>query len=408
MTIYVCLTAGEWRNLCSMGRIRLHESRVVSFSEQIDSELCHRLFSLAPDRFAIGDTSDYLIAEGRSLRREIEGVLSPDSASGVRWLLLADIVRFFPIRSDDSWVFEADAQKAQVLLGAAEFEPFWNSWFRAQIVDQACINGLTAMRALGVHGPRVSCDCQAPCDCEIVAWRSIARMAADPASRDLGSGDISASMLSIRDRLYDLVREDSDSGSILVSCPIELINLRTGANILEQDGELADRACRLHEKYQTVPFDPVLIRADDLVELAALLKARAPDVFTDEWTPAMVPLYVRYNHRIGFGTVAPDDIIAAVRAIEEADGRRAAGLLAFLLGIMLGSNKAHALERLLNPGRFDVAAAVPEQSPGIGEASGSMDIASNAAAGGEPPTLPAPTGLEPEASPATTGNCEPP
>ncbi len=105
-----------------MGRIRLHESRAVSCDEQLSVESFELLFSLAADRFLLGETSDFLITEYDCLRTEIEGIQPPGHEFGLRWLLLQDVTRFFPLRTDDSWAFEADAHKAQVTLSEAFFE----------------------------------------------------------------------------------------------------------------------------------------------------------------------------------------------------------------------------------------------------------------------------------------------
>jgi hypothetical protein len=336
-----------------MGRIRLQEARSVSIAEQLGPESYHALFSLASDRFALGETSDFLITEYNCLQSEIEGIRPPGYEVGIRWLLLEDVIRFFPLRAGDAWAFEADAKKAQVTLCEAAFEQQWKQWFKAQTVDQACINGLALKRALGFgHSLTVEETAPAP-------WGVLARQIAAPDAEGPESSDFASNLLRSRDRLFDLVREDADSGSIFVSCPIEWINLRSDTNIFDADADLAERAHRLHEKYLSVPFEPSLACADDLKEFEALLLAKVPDAFPGDWRPASISLYVRYSHRIRFGSAAPDDIVAAVRAIETLDDQSAAELLAFLLGVALGSNKTHSLERLLHPGRFVVALEPP-------------------------------------------------
>jgi hypothetical protein len=284
----------------------------------------------------------------------------------MRWLLLQDVMRFFPIRADDAWAFEADAQKAQVRVSEASFERQWNQWFKDQVANQAGINGLTLMRALGLGG---SSD---PQESFALSWKALARQAAVLDTQGLGTSDFTANFLNCRDRLFDLVREDADSGAFFVSCPIEWINLRSDINFFDSDADLAELAHRLHEKYLNVAFDPSLICAEDLKEYETLLLAKAPEAFPDAWRPAMISLYVRFNQRIRFGSTAPDDIVASVRAIDTPCDRRAAEMLAFLFGVALGSNKTHSLERALDPKRFEmvgVSAAVvtPDQFPAVGE-----------------------------------------
>ena len=310
---------------------------------------------MAPDRFSLGETSDFLITEYKSLQREINGIRPPGNERGVHWLLLAEVIQFFPIRADDAYAFESDADKAQVVLGEAEFETYWEHWFKAQIVDQSCINGLALLRTLDL---RSSSNIDAS---QLADWLALAERINAPSADLIEIRGFSANFLKNRDRLYNLVREDSDTGSFFVSCPIEWMNLQSDANILDSDAELAELAQRLHEKYWAEPFNPSLAGAEDLNEFAGMLCAKAPDAFPGEWTPATVSLYVRYGHRIRFDLAAPDDILAAVRSIDKPDTRRAAELLAFLLGVALGSNKTHGLERLLHPERFKVAKAHPSQ-----------------------------------------------
>jgi hypothetical protein len=351
MKNYTCITAAEWRNLCSTGRIRIHEARTVSVSKQPGQDSCHALFSMAPDRFPLGETSDFLITEHNGNQSEIERLRPPGYERGARWLLLEDVIRFFPLRADDAWAFESDAQTAQVELSDAAFESHWEQWSKAQIVDQACINGLNLMRVLGL-GFSPNADANG-----FASWRTLAEQIAIPDSDCPDVAHFSANIIKNRDRLFDLVREDSDSSAIFVSCPIEWLNLRSHTNILESDSELAELVHRLHEKYLNVPFDPSLVCAPDLAEFTYLLRKRNYGDFEGEWTPATVSLFIRYNHKIRFGIVAPDEIVAAVRAIETVDDRQPAELLAFLLGVVLGSNKVHSLDRLLHNGRFKVAMA---------------------------------------------------
>jgi len=64
---------------------------------------------------------------------------------------------------------------------------------------------------------------------------------------------------------------------------------------------------------------------------------------------------------IRHGSVKPEEIIAAINALRRPGDHSSAQLLAFLLGVALGSNKVHALERLLHPERFKIAKSLPDQ-----------------------------------------------
>ncbi len=331
-----------------MGRIRLQEARAVTTLGQLNSESYELLFSLAADRFLLGETSDFLITEYRCLQSEIEGIQPPGFEIGVRWLLLADVIRFFPICTNDAWVFESDAHKAQVTLSNAEFELQWNKWFKDQIVKQACINGLTLKRVLGF---RASSDAQ---PINFSDWIALAKQITTSENEGAGPADFAIKFIETRDRLFDLVREDADCAAIFVSCPIEWINLRSGSNIFDTDADLAEQAQHLHKKYLNVPFESSLANADDLREFETLLIAKLPDAFEGPWQPAMMSIYIRYSHKIKFGSVTPDDIVTAVSAINISNSRSSAEMLAFLLGVALGSNKTHSLERLLDLKKFDM------------------------------------------------------
>ncbi len=371
MKSYVCITAGEWRNLCSTGRIRLQEARAITGTEQLSHERFDHLFSLAADRFLIGETSDFLIAQYNQLREEIEGIHPPGYEIGIRWLLLQDVVQFFPLRADDAWAFEVEAQKAQVVLRVASFETQWHRWFKDQIVDQACINGLTLRRAFGFE------PCSSAPEADSASWNAIARRIVSPDPVDTASFDFSSNLLSSCDRLFDLVREDADSGSFFVSCPIEWIKLKTDSNILDSDAALADLAQRLHEKYLSAPFEASVANEEDIKEFETLLITKSPDAFPGAWSPALISLYVRYSYRLRFGLVKPDDIVMAILAIDKPSDRSSAEMLAFLFGVALGSNKTHSLERALDPQRFEMIglpldAQKPNQDPAQVEATQSL------------------------------------
>jgi hypothetical protein len=352
MKSYVCITAGEWRNLCSMGRVRLHETRAISCTEQLRAEGYSLLFSLAADRFLLGETSDFLITEFNSLRTEMEGIQPPGVESGIRWLFLQDVIRFFPLRADDLWAFEADAQKAQVTLCDAFFERQWNEWYKDQLVNQACINGLTLIRALELGNTLNPLESASP------SWSALAARIIKPNVDVKDVSDFYGKFVKSRDRLFDLVREDLDCGSFFISCPIEWIKLQSETSIFDTDSDLAEQAQRLHEKYLSRAFESSLANLEEIKEFETLLITKAPDAFPGSWRPSMISLYVRYSHKIQFGSSAPDEIVAAVHAVDTPGDRRSAELLAFLFGVALGSNKAHGLDRLLHPKRFEAISVV--------------------------------------------------
>lgn len=337
-----------------MGRIRIHESRAAS--GQLNTDFFDVLFSLAPDRFALADTSDFLVVEFIRLQQKIDGYHPPGFNQGVFWMLLDQVVQFFPIKADDAWTFEGDADKAQVAISAAVFESHWVEWSRNQTANQACMNGLALCRSLGL-GDGTSMD-----ESELSHWRGLALRASYPSAPGLEFEDIQGFLLKSTESLFDLVREDSASGSIFVSGPIEWINLRGNTNFLERDLDFAEQAQLLHEKYWAIEFHPSFACAEDISLFFSALYAKVPDMFPGPWKPALIALYLRYSHLIRHGSVKPDEVIAAVDAMTSTGDRSSAFLLAFLLGVCLGSNKVHGLDRLLNPRNFKVARLVSASS----------------------------------------------
>ena len=356
MSVYTCLTSGEWRNLCSAGRIRLHTSRVVGDPEHATQGSHHKLFALAPDRFTIGESADLLVAEVSDIRVQVEGAEPDAHCDGMGWLVLEDVIAFSPVRADDAWAFEADAERAQVRLSEPRFDGLWHSWTKAERHRQACINGaglsrLLALQDDGATGP------------EGMEWSDVALLAIDPKDSNPRFAGLTANVLLKRDALFNLVRADSDFSAIFVSCPVEWANILAGANVLEGEPELEGRANWLHERFSRIPFDVSTAANPDLACFVQDLALKVPAAFSDDWRPATVTLYARYIHRLRFGKPTPDEVVDAVKAAEALDGRRPARLLAFLLGMALDSNRNHTLARLLQPERFSVAAqASPAKS----------------------------------------------
>ena len=335
-----------------MGRIRIHESRAVS--GQLNTGFFDALFALAPDRFVLGDTSDFLVVEFTQLQQQTDGHQPPGFEQGVLWLLLDQVIRFSPIKAEDSWTFEGEADKAHVVISPPMFETQWSEWSRNQTVKQACMNGLALCRSLDL-GNGTSMD-----ESELIQWRGLALRLIYPSSSGLEFEDAKGFLLKNTESLFDLVREDSVKGSIFVSAPIEWINLRSKTNILEQDLDFAEQAQGLYEKYCSVDFDPFHAGSEDISLFTTSLEAKFPDMFPRPWSPELIALYVRYCHLIKYSSVKPDEIIAAVNAIRRPDEQSSAQLLAFLLGVSLGANKVHALDRLLHPHQFNVAKPITD------------------------------------------------
>lgn len=337
-----------------MGRVRLHESRAVS--DQLDNDLYDALFSLAPDRFSLGDTSDFLIVEFVQLQHRVGGHHPPGFDRGVLWLLLDQVLRFFPIKADDAWTFKSDAEKAHVEISTAVFEAQWQNWSKKQKVNQACMNGLALSRSLGLDNDTENEQS------ELDHLHELTMHSLYPVDGRLGVEDFLSSFFTKIESLFDLVRSDADKGAIFISCPVEWVNLRSNTNVLEQNVDLGNMAQLDHEIYWATAFEPSLAGSEGIMRCHDVLQTNAAEYFPGAWTPALITLYVRYSHLIKYGSVNPDEIIAAVNALKKPDDQSSAQLLAFLLGVALGANKVHALERLLDPDRFKITKSHSDES----------------------------------------------
>ena len=182
-----------------------------------------------------------------------------------------------------------------------------------------------------------------------------------PVDDRLGVEDFLSGFLTKIESLFDLVRSDADKGAIFISCPVEWVNLRSNTNVLEQNVDLGNMAQLEHEIYWATAFEPSLAGSEGIMRCHDVLQTNAAENFPGAWTPALITLYVRYSHLIKYGSVNPDEIIAAVNALKKPDDQSSAQLLAFLLGVALGSNKVHTLERLLHPEGFKIAKSHSDQ-----------------------------------------------
>ena len=346
MSRFVCLTSGEWRNLCSNGSIRLLPARVVSYPVQSDD---HGLFALAPDRFGIGESSDLIVAEVSDQWGTGAEEYRVPIPSGCTVLTLDYVVDFFPVQEKDFWVFESDALKAGIRLSSAKFENLWGAWALAERIRTAMQNGL-----------RLAQLCNLWDDGSVlpagVEWGTLASRAINPTITDVTRQDKSAWLLRSRDTLFETCRQDSDNCAFLISCPVEWINLRSDiGNILETDPILGNKANELYEKFQTIRFAPSELENAEIAQFLAELNSAAEDAFDSVWKPAAISLYVRYFHRLNFGKPTPDEIVTAIRASEMLDGRESACALAFLLGAAMSQHQVHSLERQMQSQRFTVA-----------------------------------------------------
>lgn len=61
------------------------------------------------------------------------------------------------------------------------------------------------------------------------------------------------------------------------------------------------------------------------------------------------------KRRIEFAKPKPEEIIEHILFIKDIVGKDSAQLLTFMVGVLLGSNKVHSIERIIQPQKFLVA-----------------------------------------------------
>lgn len=352
MSIFVCLTSDEWRNLCSVGRIRIQKSRAVNDSEQQYIFNRHAVFELTPDAFAVGESSHLIIGEIDDRWAVSDHHDGDWSSNQSNWLNLEEVVSFFPVQSKDAWIFESDAEQASIRLSPAKFQGLWDAWTKTELVRAANMNGRVLVEICdfvtdGEHGP------------ENLTWAEIAALAIEPTIADAASSNLTLRLLQLRETVFETCREDTDSGAFYVSCLVIWANKFSEVDILELDPAFASRCQELHQKLRATSFDFSHLDDPDVVSFLVDLRERVPTAFSDDWKPITISLYVRCFHRLKFGKPTQDEILATINISTQFDGANVGGNLAFLLGVGLGANRVHQLARRLRPMRFTVV--IPPQ-----------------------------------------------
>jgi hypothetical protein len=187
----------------------------------------------------------------------------------------------------------------------------------------------------------------------------------EPGGRS-GADEVTSFLLQSRESLFDMVREDVDNAAIFISCPVEWIKARCGDGVWDGDNGFVQRAQLLYHRFAGVPFSLELARTRELADFMGAVRDHAPSAFSQWWTPLSIVLYVLYYHQLRFGNVDPDQVLAAVSAVESSVGKNPARMLGFLLGVRMGAAGAHQIERFSCPEKF----AVANITQGAGQAGG--------------------------------------
>lgn len=345
MSLFVCLTAAEWRNLCSNGRIRLQKDRAIEHVFGKPAIEMLPLFSKTFDRFSIGDSSDLIIAELWYRWSDSFSIATPVEILANSWLFLHDVLSFSLVQDQDHWIYEADSEIIGFQISSAKFEDVWALWTSVQLQRSARIDGLLLTQL---------CKCD-PTD--FFNWKGntledilVGAVNAKDISDDESS--VILQLLKKCETLHEICRADTDSAAYWVSCSVEWVNLVYQENFLERDSNLRDRAYVLFEQLKNEPFNFTALQDLEVQQFLVQLKLQASDAFNDAVQPLLVAVYTRYLHKIRFGKLVPEDVLEVVQSIQQFEGPSSSYLISFLLGIELGSARVQSLSRLLTPERF--------------------------------------------------------
>jgi hypothetical protein len=345
MSLFVCLTAAEWRNLCSNGRIRLQKDRAVEQIFGKPTEAMLPLFSKTFDRFAIGDSSDLIVAELWYRWSDSLPITSPTESLVNDWLFLHDVFNFSLVQDQDRWIYDSDAEKIGIKICPAKFQNVWALWSSDQLQMSARMDGFLLAQL---------CQCDPPdffgtngntINDILVGVINTKAVAAD-------ESNVILQLLKQREALHEICRADTDSSAFWVSCTVEWVNLVYKENFLERDSSLSDFAFELFEKLKAEPFSFATLLDPKLQQFLKQLTLQATDAFNEAVQPLLVAMYTRYLHKIHFGKIAPEDVLEVVRSVQKIEGSSSSYLIAFLLGIELGSARVQSLSRSLKPERF--------------------------------------------------------
>jgi len=350
MSQLVCLTSGEWKNLCSNGSVRLAPSRAIDDAETPKGRNRFALFSRAPNTFAVGESADFIIAEIRDSWKEVWWSFEGRAVKDYACLQLRDVLDFFPVQEKDRWQFESDSAKAEVRLSAARLESEWLLWSEEEAIRQAVSDGVRFLQLFELaenwqQWPQKS------------FWKDLAVVALDPGRlQSVGRpAREAAKPVGMRTQLYDACRQDVDTGAFLVSCPFEFANAATGPKLSKRSPGLEAELVALHTEMQQMAYGPDAFRHELVLNFFARITSLAPKAYSGSWRPAGTVIYIRYFHRIQFGKVDPDELVRDFRLLVDVEGAKSARVVGFLLAIALGPARIQSLARKLQPDSYAVA-----------------------------------------------------
>ena len=345
MNLFLCLTLAEWKNLCSKGRISTQKSRIFKIQNFDDNILVDNFFNSIPERHAIGASVDYIVAEIFN-NEEVTDAVGEDRKV-TQLIELADVISFFPLRDQDEWNFSADAEKISIKISKSQLENQWVAWTKNQLKKEAMRNGLLLQDLLNLESNEEQ-------TLDNLSCSQIIDLLNGEIDASLGPTELTALIIRSYKEFFSISQEDFDKNSFWISNVISYINTNSTVDFFEKNPESAAIALDLHERYFQQGFSLNIKEEVSLISYLETLKMEKT-LFNEFWSPLTIVLFTRLKRRIEFAKPKPEEIIDNLLFIKNMTGEKSAQLLTFMVGVLLGSNKVHSIERIIQPQKFSVA-----------------------------------------------------
>jgi hypothetical protein len=345
MNLFLCLTLAEWKNLCSKGRISTQSSRIFEIQNFDDNFLVDEFFNSIPERHAIGDSVDFIVAQ---MIKNKEGFDADDEKQKTTQLIeLANVISFFPLQDQDEWNFSGDAEKIDIKISKSRLENQWLAWTKNQLKKEATRNGLLLQELFNLKSNEDQ-------TLDNLSYSQIFDLLKGDVDATVETTGLTEKIIRSYKEFFNVSQEDFDKNSFWISNVISYINTNSTVDFFEKNPESAVIALELHERYFQQDFSLKIKEEISLISYLDTLNKEA-SFFNEFWSPFTIVLFTRLKRRIEFAKPKPEEIIENLLFIKDMVGKKSAQLLTFIVGVLLGSNKVHSIERIIQPHKFSVA-----------------------------------------------------
>jgi len=345
MNLFLCLTLAEWKNLCSKGRISTQSSRIFEIQNFDDNFLVDEFFNSIPERHAIGASVDYIVAQ---MIKNKEGFDADDEKQKTTQLIeLANVISFFPLQDQDEWNFSGDAEKIDIKISKSRLENQWLAWTKNQLKKEATRNGLLLQELFNLKSNEDQ-------TLDNLSYSQIFDLLKGDVDATVETTGLTEKIIRSYKEFFNVSQEDFDKNSFWISNVISYINTNSTVDFFEKNPESAVIALELHERYFQQDFSLKIKEEISLISYLDTLNKEA-SFFNEFWSPLTIVLFTRLKRRIEFAKPKPEEIIENLLFIKDMAGKKSAQLLTFIVGVLLGSNKVHSIERIIQPHKFSVA-----------------------------------------------------